>query len=58
MVLHARSSIFLARLARTIDGQDDYLGLFQQGITVMNVGINPEGDKFGCDVDTEPEKKW
>jgi 5,10-methylene-tetrahydrofolate dehydrogenase/methenyl tetrahydrofolate cyclohydrolase len=57
MVLHARSSIFPARLTRTIYGQDDYRDYFKQSITVMNVGINPEGDKFGCDVDTEPAIK-
>ena len=48
-----RADILVAAIGKAKMITKDYL---KQGATVMDVGINPEGDKFVGDVDTEPAK--
>ena len=49
-----RADILVAAIGKARMITKDYL---KQGATVMDVGINPEGDKFVGDVDTEPAKE-
>ena len=49
-----RADILVAAIGRAKMIKTDYI---KQGATVMDVGINPEGDKFVGDVDTEPAKE-
>ncbi len=48
-----RADILVAAIGKAKMITKDYI---KQGATVMDVGINPEGDKFVGDVDTEPAK--
>jgi methylenetetrahydrofolate dehydrogenase (NADP+)/methenyltetrahydrofolate cyclohydrolase len=48
-----RADILVAAIGKAKMIGKDYI---KQGATVMDVGINPEGDKFVGDVDTEPAK--
>jgi methylenetetrahydrofolate dehydrogenase (NADP+)/methenyltetrahydrofolate cyclohydrolase len=49
-----RADIVVAAIGKAKMITKDYI---KQGATVMDVGINPEGDKFVGDVDTEPVKE-
>ncbi len=49
-----RADILVAAIGKARMITKDYI---KQGSTVMDVGINPEGDKFVGDVDTEPAKE-
>lgn len=49
-----RADILVAAIGKAKMIKADYI---KQGATVMDVGINPEGDKFVGDVDTEPAKE-
>ena len=49
-----RADIVVAAIGKAKMISKDYI---KQGATVMDVGINPEGDKFVGDVDTEPVKE-
>jgi methylenetetrahydrofolate dehydrogenase (NADP+)/methenyltetrahydrofolate cyclohydrolase len=48
-----RADILVAAIGKAKMITKDYI---KPGATVMDVGINPEGDKFVGDVDTEPAK--
>lgn len=48
-----RADILVAAIGKAKMISRDYI---KPGATVMDVGINPEGDKFVGDVDTEPAK--
>jgi methylenetetrahydrofolate dehydrogenase (NADP+) / methenyltetrahydrofolate cyclohydrolase len=48
-----RADILVAAIGKAKMITKDYI---KAGATVMDVGINPEGDKFVGDVDTEPAK--
>ncbi len=48
-----RADILVAAIGKAKMITKDYI---REGATVMDVGINPEGDKFVGDVDTEPAK--
>jgi methylenetetrahydrofolate dehydrogenase (NADP+)/methenyltetrahydrofolate cyclohydrolase len=48
-----RADILVAAIGKAKMITKDYM---KPGATVMDVGINPEGDKFVGDVDTEPAK--
>ncbi len=49
-----RADILVAAIGKARMITKDYI---REGATVMDVGINPEGDKFVGDVDTEPAKE-
>jgi methylenetetrahydrofolate dehydrogenase (NADP+)/methenyltetrahydrofolate cyclohydrolase len=49
-----RADILVAAIGKAKMITKDYI---KPGATVMDVGINPEGDKFVGDVDTEPAKE-
>lgn len=49
-----RADILVAAIGKAKMIKTDYI---KQGATVMDVGINPEGDKFVGDVDTESAKE-
>jgi methylenetetrahydrofolate dehydrogenase (NADP+)/methenyltetrahydrofolate cyclohydrolase len=49
-----RADILVAAIGKAKMIKTDYI---KQGATVMDVGINPEGDKFVGDVDTDPAKE-
>jgi methylenetetrahydrofolate dehydrogenase (NADP+)/methenyltetrahydrofolate cyclohydrolase len=49
-----RADILVAAIGKARMITKDYI---KQGATVMDVGINPEGEKFVGDVDTEPAKE-
>ena len=48
-----RADVLVAAIGKAKMITKDYI---KQGAVVMDVGINPEGDKFVGDVDTEPAK--
>ena len=49
-----RADVLVAAIGKAKMITKDYI---KDGATVMDVGINPEGDKFVGDVDTEPAKE-
>jgi len=49
-----RADILVAAIGKAKMIKPDFI---KQGATVMDVGINPEGDKFVGDVDTDPAKE-